>query len=95
MKNNAGYPTEANIISATFPVDSIGIKTIMIPHGLAIAPKIQDCYLTVVKNTNVTDWRYTLLIVNSVDSVNALAKIYVSTASGTLGATARLNLKVG
>lgn len=95
LKNNAGYITENDVISDIFAIDSIGVGTIIIPHGLAIKPKIQDCCLTVVKNTNVTDWEYTSLIVESVGSKNITVKIYVSKASGTVGSTAQIGMKVG
>lgn len=95
IKNNKGYKTESNILSDTFAIDSTGIKTITIPHGLAITPNVQDCYLTVVKNTNATDCAYNLLMIDSVDATNTIAKINISIASKTVGATAKLALKVG
>lgn len=92
---NPGFLSENDVLSGTFAVDAIGLKTVRIAHGLAITPNIQDCYLTVVKNTNVTDWRYTSLMVNNVDSIYVTVNIYISTPSATNGATAKLALKVG
>ncbi len=89
------YVTENNILSETFTIDSVGIKIITIPHGLAITPAKQDCYLTVTENTSVDDWAYKLLKVVSVDAINVIAKINVSEASVTAGATAKLGLRIG
>lgn len=82
------------LLSGTFAIDSTGIKTVTIAHGLAAAPSIQDCQLTVTEQTNVDDWRTDLLKVDSVDATNVTAKINVSTASVTAGATARLALLI-
>ena len=84
----------ANVQSGTFAIDSTGIKTVTIAHGLAAAPSIASCFLAVHEQTNVDDWAYNLLKVDSVDATNVTAKINVSTASATGGATARLALLV-
>src|SRR3990167_11023737 len=80
------------LLSGTFAIDSMGIKTVTVAHGLVYSPALQDCQLTVVEETNVDDWTYNLLKVESVDATNIVAKINVSTASGTGGATAKLAL---
>ena len=80
------------LLSGTFAIDSTGIKTITVAHGLAYTPALQDCQLTVVEDTNVDDWAYNLLKVESVDATNVVTKVNVSTASGTGGATAKLAL---
>src|SRR3990172_6911940 len=82
----------ATLLSGTFAIDSTGIKTVTVAHGLAYTPALQDCQLTVLEDTNVDDWAYNLLKVESVDATNIVAKINVSSASGTGGATARLAL---
>ncbi len=89
------YITQNNVLSGTFTIDSTGIKTVTIPHGLNITPAVQDCYLTVVQDTAVDDWAYNLLKIVSVDATNVTVKINVSTASATGGATAKLALRVG
>lgn len=93
--NNVGYKTENNILSDIFNIDNTGIKTITIPHGLDITPAVQNCCLTIVQDTAVDDWSFNLLEIKSVDIKNVIAKINVSIASTTGGATARLALKVG
>ncbi len=92
---NFGYKTENNVNSPTFAIDSTGLKTVTIPHGLSITPNVEDIAITVNKNTNVTDWAYNLIIIDSVDATNVVIKINVSTASATGGATAKLSLRVG
>lgn len=95
IKNCPGYKTENNILSGTFAIDSTSIKIVMMPHGLAITPAVQDCYLTVVQNTAVDDWAYNMLKIVSTDTKNVIVKINISTASTTVGATAKLALRVG
>ncbi len=92
---NAGYITENNILSGAFAIDSAGIKTVTIAHGLAITPAVQDCYLTVVQNTAVDDWSYNMIKVTATNATNVTAKINVSSASATGGTTAKLGLKAG
>ena len=89
-------PATAAVVvqSGTFAIDSTGIKTVTIAHGMATVPSIQKCFLTVHEQTDVDDWAYNLLKVDSVDGTNVTAKINVSTASATGGATARLALLV-
>lgn len=95
LRNIDGYVTENNVLSATFAIDSTGVKTVTIAHGLAVTPALEDCYLTVVEDTNVDDWAFNLLKVESVGATNVGAKIHVSTASATGSATAKLALRVG
>ena len=81
--------------SATFAVNSTGIKTLTTAHGLSVTPAVQgEVMLTVFETTNVDDWAYNLLKVESTDATNIVAKINVSTASATGGATARLGIMV-
>lgn len=84
-----------DVYSPTFTIDSTGTKTVTIPHGLDRIPAPRNCQLTVVENTAVDDWAYNLLKVVSTDATNVIAKINVSTASTTKGATAKLALRVG
>ena len=95
IKNNNGYNTEKDILSGTFAIDSTGIKTVVIAHGLAITPAIQDCYVAVLEVTAVDDWGYNLLKVVSTDATNVTIKINVSSASSTASATAKIGLRVG
>lgn len=95
LKNNLGYKTENDILSGTFTIDSTGIKTVEIAHGLAMIPNVQNCYLSVVENTVVDDWGLDLIKVVSIDNTSVTAKIKVSKASSSAGATAKLGLRIG
>lgn len=89
---NKGWITENIVLSPTFLIDAVALRTVTIPHGLNVTPGIEDCQLTVVEETDVDDWAYNLLKVDNVGAANVVAKINVSTASATGGATARLAL---
>lgn len=93
MFGNRGYITENNVLSGTFAIDSTGIKTVTIAHGLSYTPSVEHCQLTVIEVTNVDNWAYNLLKIDSVDATNVTAKVNVSTASATGGATAKLALR--
>jgi hypothetical protein len=82
------------LLSGTFAIDSTGVKTITTAHGLNLAPDIQDVQLTISENTNVDDFAVGYVKVESVDSTNVVAKVNVTTASGTAAATAKLNILI-
>jgi hypothetical protein len=83
-----------SLLSATFAIDSTGIKTVTTAHGLIDTFAAKDVVLTVIEDTNVDDWAFNLLKVESVDTTNVVAKINVSTASGTGAATAKLGIVI-
>ena len=94
---HTGYLRESmvkTVLSGTFAIDSTGVKTITTAHGLSVTPDIQDVQLTVTEDSNVDDWAFDLLKVESVDATNVVAKLNVSTASATGGATAKLAILV-
>lgn len=95
ITKNPGFVTENSVLSPAFAIDGVALVTVTIPHGLAVTPAIEDCSLTVVEDTNVDDWGYNLLKVDNVGAVNVVAKVNVSVASATGGATAKLSLRVG
>src|SRR3990167_1891627 len=82
------------LLSGTFAIDSTGIKTVTTAHGLSVTPSIQDVQVSVTEDSNVDDWAFNLLKVESVDATNVVCKLNVSTASATGGATAKLALLV-
>mgnify|MGYP001605062737 CR=1 FL=1 len=83
-----------SLLSATFAIDATGVKTITTAHGLGITPTKEQVKLTVVEETNVDDWAFNLLKVDTVDATNITSKINVSTASATVAATARLGIQI-
>lgn len=89
-----GYKTKNDVLSGTFDIASTGIKTVTIAHGLDVTPTAQQCAVRVIEDTNVDDWAYDLLKVESTDATNVVVKINVSTASATGGATAKIGLSM-
>ena len=90
--HNLGWRTENNVLSPAFAIDGVAVVTVTIPHGLAETPDLEDCQLTVVEDTDVDDWGYSFVKVESVGAVNVVAKVNVTVASATGGATAKLAL---
>lgn len=90
VAHNDGFVTEANLLSGTFAIDATGVKTVTIAHGLSAAPTKQEVCISVVEETDVDDWAFNLLKVESVDATNIVVKINVSTQSATAAATARI-----
>lgn len=82
------------LLSGTFAIDSTGVKTVTTAHGLSVTPAIQDVQVSVTEDSNVDDWAFDLLKVESVDGTNVVCKINVSTASATGSATAKLGILV-
>jgi hypothetical protein len=85
IENVSGFRTKS-IRSGTAAIDSTGVKTVTIAHGLNVTPGINDVSLTLRLNTNVSDWTYGLLIVHGVDATNVTVKLNVTAASATGGA---------
>lgn len=93
--NNTYMVNNITLSSATFTIDAVGNKVLTIAHNMDQTPAKKDCWLTVLEETaDVDDWGYNLLKVDTVDATNVVARINVSVASATVGATARLGLIV-
>lgn len=91
---NYGWVTENTVLGPQFAVGAVALVTFNIPHGLSVTPAKQDCCLTLTQDTVVTDFRITLMMVTGTDGTNVACAVYVSTASATGTAKARLGLKV-
>lgn len=98
---NSGYITENVLLSGTFTIDAVGLKTITVAHGLGdvphaykYTPQKEDFSIAVIENTAVDDWRYDLLKVSSVTDTNVVIKINVNVSSATAGATAKIGIHV-
>ncbi len=83
-----------NLLSAGFAIDSTGVKTVTTAHALTITPSAKDVSLTVIEDTDVDDWAYGFVKVESVNATNVVAKVNVTTASATGSATAKLGIKI-
>lgn len=94
VRRNIGYITENNVLSDAFAIDAVTTVTVTIAHGLSVTPTVQDCQLTIIEDTNVDDWGYELVKVESVGATNVVCKVNVTTASSTGSATAKLALRI-
>lgn len=92
--NSRHHAPDTTLLSETFSIDSTGIKILTTAHGLGYIPAGAVVQLTVIEDTVVDDWSFDLLKIASVDATNVIAKIRVSAASGTGGATARLAIQI-
>jgi hypothetical protein len=91
---NEGWKTENTVLSGTQTIDSTGVKTVTIAHGLNITPNKQDCAVFYVDVTDTSQVRQQAPFVSSVDATNVVVKFNVTTA-GTSGSTCRVGLRVG
>lgn len=92
--NNGTVKRTQNIVSGAFAIDSTGVKTITLNHLLWYTPLLANCQISIAEVTAVDDWAYAFAKVVSVSSSQVVVKVKVSTASGTAGATAQVNLRV-
>lgn len=83
-----------SLLSAGFAIDSTGVKTVTTAHGLTYAPSAKDVHLTINEDTNVDDFAVGYVKFESSDTTNIVAKVNVTTASGTGGATAKLGIQI-
>ena len=91
----ADYVTQNAVTSSSLALDSTGLKTATIAHGLSVTPNINNCSLSIVMETNVSDFAIGFFRVESVTSTNIVVSADVTTASATPGATFRLSAQVG
>jgi hypothetical protein len=91
VRDVEGVRTRSRIQSGTFAIDSTGVKTVTVAHALHVTPAIDDIVAT-VSSTTTTDQRLSAVEITAVDATNVTLKVYVSTASGTGGATAKLTV---
>lgn len=94
VRDNLGHVTENNVLSPAFAIDAVAVVTVTIPHGCRNMPAVEACQLTVVEDTAVDDWEYGFVKVVSTGAANVVAKVNVTNASVTVGATAKLALRV-
>jgi len=94
VSRNRGHKTECRVVSGTFDVASTGQRTISIPHGLAVIPTTTECMVCLVRDTAVLDYEIAQLVVAGADATNVTVQCRVSTASATVGATAKIALHV-
>lgn len=89
IRNVSGFRTEGRY-AENFPVGTMGIKTVVIPHNLQFTPATNSISLQIVRATNVDDYQIGLIQVDSVSSTEITAKVNVTVASANGAATAIL-----
>ncbi len=90
-----GSLTERNVLSGTFAIDSTGLKSVTITHGLFYTPPPEDVQATIVEDTDVDDWWGFITKVKDITDLTLTVDIYVLDASATGGATAKVSIKIG
>lgn len=93
IRHVKGFRTAARP-STTFAIGSTGIKTVVIPHGLAVTPNKNEVIPVVEESSAVDDAIWSSVKVVSTDATNVTCKVNVTTASATGGATAILRLHI-
>lgn len=81
-------------VATGFAVDSIGLKTVVLPHNCVVLPQIEDVQITPHISTAVNDYAYNYCRVNGITATNVTIAVYVSTASGTGGATMNVGVEI-
>lgn len=82
-------------ISASVPIDSVGVKNITVNHTLGVTPSVSDVQLQLRRATNVGDWvPGALNITNDPTSTQIFAQLRVVTASATAGATVNVDFDI-
>lgn len=94
FRSVVGVENEARIQSVTFSLDSTGVKTVTVPHGLDFTPDPWEVSGTLLRSSPDTDYEIGFLRVASTDSTDIVFEVDVVSASSTLGAVSRLSVSV-
>lgn len=90
IQNVVGVKTESKAVSASIAIDSTGVKSFTITHGLAFTPALEDVQLTLQRETNVSDWESDHLWAVATSSSQISGQVEVKTASSTAIATVKV-----
>lgn len=93
VRHVSGFRTSA-AVTGSLDIASTGIKSLTIPHTLAVTPGLNDVMLTLQRATNVGDWELGLLWVTNTDANNIYVQARVLAASATPGAVATVRAMV-
>ncbi len=80
--------------SDTFLIDSTGVITVTFSTVLGFIPHTSHTQISISRETNVTDWGYKSLWVDSASATSIVGKINIDDASATGSAKARMNIWV-
>lgn len=94
IRNVSGLKTKS-VVSGNAAIDSTGVKTLVIAHGLPFTPAVTDVVLTLDRVNNVTDWvaKHPPWVVGT-DANNLSIQINIGTASATAGAVVTVRATV-
>lgn len=76
--------------SESFSVESLGVITVVVSHGMSFTPSQKDFKFSLGRNTNVGDYEVGFIRVAGISSTIANVEIDISQASATAGAVANL-----
>lgn len=79
---------------AVVAVDSTGVKTLSITHGIGVAPRLSRVRLSLVRDTAVNDYAVDFLRLDGTSTSVLTVRVNVSSASATVGATALVSWEV-
>jgi hypothetical protein len=94
IRNVNGFVNEVTLITPDLLVDSIGSKGFLIAHGMSVTPLLQDVSLSILRKTNVLDYQIAFFEVSAVDGTNVSGRVFISTASATVGAAINVGIKI-
>jgi hypothetical protein len=74
-------------------LDTTNLQTITFTHDAIMTPNIEECYASLIKSTDVSDFVVDFIWIKSVSATQISVEVKLGTASGTGGAVA--DLRVG
>lgn len=94
LRNIQGFPTKIRGTDGTIAADSVGVKTIVINHGLGFTPSMSMITATISRETVVADVSWKDLWVVSITGSAVTVRVTIVTASATVGAKLRVNIVI-
>jgi len=85
--------SENDILSGTFAIDGVALRTVTINHVLAGTPAAQHVQATISEDSDLDDWWGFITKVKDITATQISVDIYVLDASATGGATAKVAVR--
>ena len=83
--------TRRRVLSNTFLLDTAGVVTVTVTHGLLYTPALHQCMAVIVDETP-DDYVIGYVKVSTANSTEVTVEVKITTPSATSGATARLSV---
>lgn len=95
IRDVTGYKNAAKV-TGSFAIDSTGVKTVAIAHGLDVTPAISDCQVSLGANTpaGADAWESAWFKVDAVDATNVTCQVRVIATSLSSGETNDIHVNV-